>query len=210
MPTGLVLELKECLYVPSITKNVISISCLVMDGFTFEIGNKGISFFQNEMFYGSAEMFNGIYVLNLHSPNLNIESKRLKSNNSKDSYLWHCRLGHINERRLTRLHKDGYLGSFDWESIEQCESCLCDKMTKSPFTGKGERTSECLGLIHTDVCGPINIQAIGSFSYFITFIDDHSRYGHMFLMKHKFEAFEKFKEFRSEVKKQSGKSIKIL
>ena len=86
LPTGLVLELKECLYVSSITKNVISISCLVMDGFTFEIENKGISFFQNEMFYGSAEMFNGIYVLNLHSPNLNIESKRLKSNNSKDSY----------------------------------------------------------------------------------------------------------------------------
>ena len=83
-------------------------------------------------------------------------------------------------------------------------------MTKSPFTGKGERTSECLGLIHTDVCGPINIQAIGGFSYFITFTDDHSRYGHVFLMKHKSEAFEKFKEFRSEVEKQSGKSIKIL
>ena len=84
-----------------------------MDGFTFEIGNKGIFFFQNEMFNGSAEMFNEIYMLNLHNPSLNIESKRLKSNNSKDSYLWHCHLGHINEKRLTRLHKDGYLGSFD-------------------------------------------------------------------------------------------------
>ena len=83
-------------------------------------------------------------------------------------------------------------------------------MTKSPFTRKGERSSECLGLIHTDVCGTINIQAIGGFSYFITFTDDHSRYGHVFLMKHKSEAFEKFKEFRSEVEKQSGKCIKIL
>ena len=44
LPIGLVLELKECLYVLSITKNVISISCLVMDGFTFEIRNKDISF----------------------------------------------------------------------------------------------------------------------------------------------------------------------
>ena len=113
LPTRLILELKEYLYVPSITKNVISISCLVMDEFTFEIKNKGISFFQNKIFYGFAEMLNRIYMLNLHSLNLNIESKRLKSNNSKDSYLWHYHLGHINEKCLTKLHKDGYLGSFD-------------------------------------------------------------------------------------------------
>ena len=90
LPTGLIIELSNCYYVQSIRKNIISISCLAMDGFTFEIRNKGISFFQNKMFYRSTEMFNGIYMLNLHSPNLNIESKRLKSNNSKDSYLWHC------------------------------------------------------------------------------------------------------------------------
>ena len=164
-----------------------------MDGYTFEIRNKDISFFQNGMFYGSAEMFNGIYVLNLHSPNLNIESKRLKSNNSKYSYLWHYRLGHINERRLTRLHKDGYLGSFDWESIMQCESYLCGKMTKSPFTGKGEQASEVLWLIHTDVCGPMNISARDGYVYFITFIDDISRCGYVYLMKHKSESFEMFK-----------------
>ena len=74
-------------------------------------------------------------------------------------------------------------------------------MTKSPFTGKGEQVTECLGLVHSDVRGPINIQAIGSFSYFITFIDDHSRYGYVNLMKHKSEAFKKFKELRFEVEK---------
>ena len=83
-------------------------------------------------------------------------------------------------------------------------------MTKSPFTEKGEQAIECLRLIHSDVCGPINVQAIRGISYFITFIDDHSRYGYVYLMKHKSEAFEKFKEFRCEVKKQTGKSIKIL
>ena len=83
-------------------------------------------------------------------------------------------------------------------------------MTKSPFTRKGKQLSECLGLMHTDVCGLINIQAIDGFSYFITFIDDQSWYGHIFLMNYKSKAFEKFKEFRSKVEKQSGKSIKIL
>ena len=44
-PTGLVIELSNCYYVPSIRKNIISISCLVMDGFNFKIRNKGISIF---------------------------------------------------------------------------------------------------------------------------------------------------------------------
>jgi hypothetical protein len=39
---------------------------------------------------------------------------------------------------------------------------------------------------------------------------DHSRYVYVYLIKHKYESFEMFKEFSSEVKKQIGKSIMIL
>ncbi|KAK8682686.1 hypothetical protein V6N13_055065 [Hibiscus sabdariffa] len=83
-------------------------------------------------------------------------------------------------------------------------------MTKAPFSGKGERASDLLGLIHSDVCGPMNTQARGGFQYFITFTDDFSRYGYIYLMRHKSEALEKFKEFKNEVQNQHGKSIKAL
>ena len=83
-------------------------------------------------------------------------------------------------------------------------------MTKSPFTRKGERAKEILGLIHTDVCGPMNTTAMRGFNYFITFTDDHSRFGYVFLMRHKYESFEMFKRYRSEVEKQTKKDIKIL
>src|SRR6185503_18113497 len=83
-------------------------------------------------------------------------------------------------------------------------------MTKSPFTGVGERASDLLGLIHTDVCGPMSSKARGGYNYFITFTDDLSRYGYIYLMKHKSEAFEKFKEFQNEVQNQLGKTIKAL
>ena len=43
-----------------------------------------------------------------------------------------------------------------------------------------------------------------------TFTDDYSRFGHVFLLKHKSEAFERFKEYRNEVEKQTGKIIKTL
>ncbi|KAK9006918.1 hypothetical protein V6N11_019248 [Hibiscus sabdariffa] len=72
-------------------------------------------------------------------------------------------------------------------------------MTKEPFSGKGERASDLLGLIHSDVCGPMNTHARGGFQYFITFTDDFSRYGYIYLMRHKSEALEKFKEFKNEL-----------
>jgi hypothetical protein len=76
-----------------------------------------------------------------------------------------------------------------------CASCLLRKMTKSPFTGQSERASDLLGLVHTDVCEPMSSVARGGFQYFITFTDDSSRYGYIYLMRHKSESFEKFKEF---------------
>ncbi|TYJ98650.1 gag/pol protein [Cucumis melo var. makuwa] len=73
------------------------------------------------------------------------------------------------------------------------------KMTKRPFTGKGYRAKEPLELIHSDLCGPMNVKARGGFEYFISFIDDYSRYGYLYLMEHKSEALEKFKEYKTEV-----------
>ena len=100
-----------------------------------------------------------------------------------DIYLWHCRLGHINKNRINRLTQEGILEVSDCESLLTCESCLLGKMTKSSFTEKGERATELLGLIHTDVCGSMSTSARGGYFYFITFMDDLSRYGYVYLMK---------------------------
>jgi len=96
---------------------------------------------------------------------------------------------------MKRLHDDGLLTLFDFESYETCESWLLGKMTKAPFIGFPERAFNLLELIHTDVCGPMSTTPRGGFQYFITFTDDFSRYGYVYLMKHKSKTFEKFKEF---------------
>ena len=83
-------------------------------------------------------------------------------------------------------------------------------MAKLPFVEHGKRATELLALVHTDVCGPFDVQTRGGYTYFIIFTDDLSRYGYVYLMKHKSEIFEKFKEFRHEVEKQMDKSAKIL
>ena len=83
-------------------------------------------------------------------------------------------------------------------------------MTKTPFTGYSERVNDLLGLIHSDVCGPLSLTARGGYQYFITFIDNFSRYGYVYLMKHKSESFEMFKIFKNKVQNQLGKNIKAL
>jgi len=168
LPSGLVLELNNCYFVPALNKNIISSSCLEDDGYEFIIKNKCCSIFMNGMYYGRCPIVNGLYVLDLEDAEINsISTKRTRVDNSNPTYLWHCRLGHIGEKRIERLHKDGLLDSFDFESIETCESCLLGKMTKTPFVGQSERASELLGLVHTDVRGPMNSVARGGFQYYL-------------------------------------------
>ena len=88
--------------------------------------------------------------------------------------------------------KDGFSESLGYESFDACEPCLLGKITKTPFSGKMERASDLLEIIHTDVCGPMSIDARGGYHYFLTFTVDLSRYGYIYLMKHKSETFEKF------------------
>ena len=84
------------------------------------------------------------------------------------------------------------------------------KMTKTPFSRAMERASDLLEIIHTDVCSPVSVESRCGYRYFLTFIDDLSRYGYNYLMKHKSETFEKFKEFQSEVENHRNKKIKFL
>ena len=210
LPSGLTLMLENTYYVPAMSKNIISVSCLDKSGFLCEFGNNSCSIHLNGIFYGSASMINGLYLLDLEKSVYHVNTKKAKTNKSNNSFIWHCRLGHINTNRMSRLHKDGMLDENDLESFETCEPCLQGKMTKAPFTHKSERAKELLGIIHSDVCGPMSIQARGGYSYFITFTDDLSRFGYVYLMKHKSESFEKFKEYKNEVEKQLGKNIKIL
>ena len=83
-------------------------------------------------------------------------------------------------------------------------------MTKTLFSETMEHASDLLEIIHTDVRGPMSIKVCGVYHYFLTFTDDLSRYGYIYLMKHKSEMFEKFKKFQSEVENHHNKKIKYL
>ena len=73
-----------------------------------------------------------------------------------------------------------------------------------------ERANNLFEIIHTDVNSPMSVEVRDGYRYFLTFTDDLSRYGYIYLIKHKSETFEKFKEFQIEVENHHNKKIKFL
>ncbi|GKB31051.1 retrotransposon protein, putative, ty1-copia subclass [Tanacetum coccineum] len=77
------------------------------------------------------------------------------------------------------------------------------KKTLHTSSGKGQR-------LHTDVCVPFRTVSRQGASYFVTFTNDFSHHGYVYLLKRKHEVFETFKVFKKEVENQLGKIIKSL
>ena len=137
-------------------------------------------------------------------------SLKRKISNTNQTYLWHLCLGQINLYMIQRLVKSRALYSLVPKDLPVCESYIEGKITKRPFTTKGVRAKACLKLVHIDVYELFNVQACGGYEYFITFTNDYSRYGYVYLMHRNSNALDKFKECKVESKNQLGKRLKVL
>src|ERR1044072_7045615 len=86
---------------------------------------------------------------------------------------------------------------------------MLTKITRQPFK-KIERSSKVLDLIHSDVCDLHGWPTIGGKKYFVTFIDDCSRFCYVYLMHSKDEVLDKFKIFKEQVELQHETFIKCF
>nr|GEX35432.1 retrotransposon protein, putative, Ty1-copia subclass [Tanacetum cinerariifolium] len=212
LPSGLVIVLNNCHYAPSITRGIISVSRLYDDGYVNRFVDNSIQVSKNNMVYFSVVPRDGIFEIDLSDSYSNVSSiyalsnKRAKSNLASD-LLWHCRLGHISKKRIEKLRHNGLLNSTDRRAFEKCVPYMSEKMARKTYTHQVERAKDLLGIIHTDVCGPFKIVSRQGASYFVTFTYDFSRYGYVYLLKHKHEVFETFKVFQKEVENQLENSL---
>ena len=117
-------------------------------------------------------------------------------------------MGHISKEQVERLISSGILPRLDFDDLEICVDCVKGKLTKTKRKG-ATRSQNLLEIVHTDISGPYSTTLCGK-KYFITFIDDFSRYGYVYLIKEKTDTLEMFKVFWTEVEKQLGKFIKIV
>ncbi|KAF7812098.1 Retrovirus-related Pol polyprotein from transposon TNT 1-94 [Senna tora] len=175
--SGFVLILDRTFYVPSYSRNLISISKLVPLGYSFEFSNNMFKLFFKSNIVGNGTMSDGLFRV------------QLQDNTSYDTMHASSSI-----ERVKRLVKEGVLNALDFTDFNNCTDCIKGKQTNKTKKG-AKRSSSLLEIIHTDICSP-DMDSSNQ-KYFITFIDDYSRYMFLYLLNNKNEALDAFKVFKS-------------
>lgn len=130
----------------------------------------------------------------------------------EENWLWHKRLGHLNFDNLVRISKNKKVRGLPQitKPANICEECIKGKQTRVSFKTKEYLSKRPLELVHTDLCGPTKTASLNGERYFMLFIDDYSRMVWVTFLKHKSEAFERFKIFRKMVERETNLKLKCL
>ena len=146
LETGFVLDSENTFYVPSFSRNLISIARLVGFDFSFLFENSTFSIFKNKVFVGGGYLVDCLYKIKLDSTyecnysimHVDVGIKRSLINENS-SMLWHRRLGHISIERIKRLVNDGVLKTLDFTDFGTCVDYIKGKQTNK--TTKGAKRS---------------------------------------------------------------------
>lgn len=105
--TGYTLDLERVFYIPSFSKNLVSVSRLVPHGFNFQFMNSSFLILKDSVTIGSGSLIDGLYRLSLHvsfeQSMMSVQGSVIKKNSSM---LWHRRLEHISIDRLKQLVRE--------------------------------------------------------------------------------------------------------
>ncbi|GJU03854.1 retrotransposon protein, putative, ty1-copia subclass [Tanacetum coccineum] len=172
------ITLNNCCYSSEMTRNIILFHALFKDGYQFSFDNEN----------GDILVYsNGCFMFEASPCKGIYETVECISNNGSAI----LNVGSSNELDKSKL----------WHS-------RLGHITKSSFTGTCERGEGLLDLVHTDVCGPFRSATKDGKRYYVTFTNDFSRYGYVYLIKHKSDIFNVFKMYQNEEENQLGRKIK--
>ena len=213
--TGRTVIFNNVLYVPELQNNLFSVLSVVknskmrvvIEGEQMRFYTKDRELILTASIHGTTGKLDGTTMDN------STEEAFLSKFVSRD--LLHQRLGHIGRDRLNTLLKQNLATGIVIEPgstmIDICDDCLAGKQHRDPFPcAASHRSKELLGRIVSDVHGPLHMRTPGGFEYWITFVDDYSRYKEVRLLKKKSDAFGEFKSFVARYERKHGKPVKEL
>ncbi|KAJ9553465.1 hypothetical protein OSB04_017510 [Centaurea solstitialis] len=132
------------------------------------------------------------------------------SHSSSVFYLWHVHLGHVFASRLQFLASTGALGQLKSCDISDCSGCKLAKFSALAFNKSMSCSFAPFDLVHSDVWGPSPVSSKGGSKYYVSFIDDYTRYTWVFLMKHRSDFFLVYSNFRVLIRTQHSAVIKCF
>ena len=208
--SGKVVTLTDVLHVPEIRKILVSGPILSKKGFKLVFESDRFILTKAGMYVGKGYLTEGLFKLNVLVTNTMNNNKNTSVYIVDSFVLWHARLGHVNNRSIYRMVNLNLLPKFDVNIHNKCEICTESKFARQSFKSVQERSNELLSLIHSDLCDFKAIPSRGGKNYFITFIDDCSKYCYVCLLHSKDEALNSFKTYKAEVENQLEKKIKVI
>ena len=203
-------KLWDVLYIPALAYNLLSVSKAAEKGNT-------ATFSDNECQILNADhqmIAKGVRCGNLYYLDCQADVEAHAALQESQEDLWHRRYGHLGVQSLQRLARGGLVKGLNYnpsKGVGFCRACVEGKHKKTPFqVGEPKRAAEPLDLVHSDVCGKLNVCTMGGAEYFVTFIDDCTRYIWVYLLKRKSDVFKCFKTWKALVENLSGKKLKML
>jgi transposase InsO family protein len=130
--------------------------------------------------------------------------------NESDASSCHSRLCHLNFGSMSRLSSLNLIPNLSIVKYSKCQSCVQSKQPRKPHKAAEDRHLAPVELIHSDICEMNGMLTEGGQRYFMTMIDDASRYCYVYLLKTKDEALNCFKTYKAEVENQLEKNIKCF
>ena len=95
--------------------------------------------------------------------------------------------------------------------LKPCTGCILGKGHRAEIPKVSETsTTNLLELVHSDVVGPVEVSSTGGSRYFITFIDDYSKWIVAYAMRNKSDALECFKHYRKHAEVHTNRSLRML
>jgi hypothetical protein len=198
------------LYVPALQNNLFAILHLVTSHcFRVVIEGTVMEFLHNGVCILTATICDKTAWLNVRTANA-LESA-LRSETICNRSLWHCRLGHIGKDLLEKVIKGKLASGLHLDSdtplLVHCKPCIVGKHQANPFPAKASHhATRMLERVHSNLHMVPTATASGC-CYWMTFIDDWSRYRWIYLLKHKSDTFKAFKTFKVMVEKQHNLPI---
>ncbi|PLW10729.1 hypothetical protein PCANC_21287, partial [Puccinia coronata f. sp. avenae] len=202
---NLTITLKDALYVPKLSTNLISFAAMVKESAILKGVGNFVEIELNGNHHVSVVTGKGIFELHDAHPAQQMALVTTSSSDISPLAKWHARFGHASTARVKTAVGGQLLGG-----MLTCDVCLKGKMTKSPFQGHFHPTSASLKVFHGDLIGPISPATNGGCQYFLTLVDQHTGFIHVSLLKEKSDATSEIVKYKNLYEKQTGNSIKKL
>ncbi|KAH9779667.1 hypothetical protein KPL71_007786 [Citrus sinensis] len=207
MLDGMTRELVNVRHVPDLKRNLISLGMLDKMGCLVKLESGTLKVMRGSMVLMKGSLSNGLYVLQGTAVTWAIGV----SNQSLDkTMMWHLRLGHMSEKGLRELSKQGVLGKDKIETLRFCKECVLGKSSRVKLCTGVHNSKGTLDYIHADLWGPTQTASLGGARYFMSLIDDFSRMVWVYVLKNKDYAFEKFKIWKTLVETQTNRKVRRL